>query len=317
MIHYNMYKIISHLIMYAIQIYRFGGFLVQTIINHRDPFLISKDRITLTQAQLHIPGLRMMGHHNIYHVLEPLSWQYHENAFEISVTAKGTFHFRTRKKQYSFSRGDVFISFPNEVHSTDQTPVSTGELYWFQLDISQQDQFLFLEPAAAQELIRQLTLIPHHVVHSEISVLLPLLKNAFDAALAGKDPHLVASYIVLFLHLLLSYVERESLCVSINMLHVLDYIHDNITNEISLEHLASIANLSCSQFKQNFKKELGTSPRHYINQHKIDYAKDLLLEGKTVTETAMLLGFSSSNYFSSVFKKYTLQTPLEYVHEQQ
>ena len=227
---------------------------MQSITNHRDPFLISKDRITLTEVQLHIPGLRMIGHHNIYHVLEPLSWQYHEDAFEISLSVKGEFKFHTQEKLYSFSRGDVFISFPNEVHSTDQTPVSTGELYWFQLDISQEDHFLFLEPAAARQLIRQMMMIPHHIIHSEITVLLPLIKNAFDAALAGKDPHLVASYIVLFLHLLLSYVERNSLCISISMLHVLDYIHDNIADEISLEHLASIANLSCSQFKQNFKK---------------------------------------------------------------
>jgi len=284
--------------------------------NHRDTFLISKDRITLTEEQLHIPGLRMIGHHMIYNVLEPLNWQYHEEAFEFSLSVKGNFVFHTPQKAYPFSRGDVFVSFPNEIHGTDRTPVASGELYWFQLDISREENFLFLSPDSAKELIDQLKRIPNHVIHTEISKMLPLIENAFEAALSRNDRHLVAAYMVLFLHLLLSYEQKESSYISLTMLRVLDYIQANITTEISLEHLATIANLSCSQFKQNFKKELGTSPRHYINQQKIEFSKGLLLEGRSVTEIAMLLNFSSSNYFSSVFKKYTLRTPSEYMHEQ-
>ncbi len=44
-------------------------------------------------------------------------------------------------------------------------------------------------------------------------------------------------------------------------------------------------------------------------------AKELLLAGCSVTETAMQLGFSSSNYFSGVFKKYVFRTPSEYMRE--
>ena len=282
-----------------------------------DDFLISKDRITLTEEQLHIPGLRMMGHHMIYNVLEPLGWHYHEDAFEFSISVKGNFAFYTPEKVYSFSRGDVFVSYPNEIHGTDKTPVASGDLYWFQLDISREEDFLFLSSDSAGELIRNLKAIPNHVIHTEVSKMIPLLENAFEGALLGKDGHLVAAYLVLFLHLLLSYVQKESNHLSLNMLRVLDYIQDNITAEIPLEHLASIAGLSCSQFKQNFKKELGTSPRHYINQQKIEFSKELLLEGKSVTEIAMLLNFSGSNYFSSVFKKFTLRTPTEYIQEQE
>lgn len=283
--------------------------------NYRDVFFVSKDRVTLTEEQLHIPGLRMLGHHMIYNVLEPLGWHYHEDAFEITLSVKGKFGFHTRDKVFPFSRGDVFISRPGEVHGTDREPVSSGELYWFQLDISQRENFLFLNEEAAGELIGKLRSLPHQVIHTEISKVLPLLENAFEGAVNGKDRHLVAAYLVLFLHLLLSYVQKESEYVSLSMLKVLDYIQANVTAEISLEHLAAIANLSCSQFKQNFKKELGTSPRHYINQQKIECAKEYLLEGKNVTEIAMMLNFSSSNYFSSVFKKYTLRTPTEYVQE--
>jgi len=42
---------------------------------------------------------------------------------------------------------------------------------------------------------------------------------------------------------------------------------------------------------------------------KIEMAKELLKKGKNVTETAMLLSFNSSDYFSFVFKKYTSFCP--------
>lgn len=281
----------------------------------RDTFLISKDRVTLTEEQLHIPGLRMMGHHMINNVLNPLAWHYHENAFEFSMSVKGMFSFKTPDKIYRFSGGDVFVSYPNEVHGTNRDPVSSGELYWFQLDISCEEDLLFLCPEAARDLIRQLQAIPHHVIHGEMSLMLPLMKSSFKAALSGGDKHRIAAYIVLFLHMLLACMQKESLNISLNMMKVLDYIQENVTTDISLEQLAVIANLSCSQFKNNFKKEIGISPRNYINQQRIEYAKELLQEGKSVTETAMLLNFSSSDYFSTVFKKFTRFTPTEYVQE--
>ena len=57
----------------------------------------------------------------------------------------------------------------------------------------------------------------------------------------------------------------------------------------------------------NFSKILklttvGITPAEYINLQKISYAKKMLSNGKSnITDLAYMLGFSSSNYFSSVF----------------
>ena len=139
------------------------------------------------------------------------------------------------------------------------------------------------------------------------------MERAFELALEGADVQLISSLLQLFLHLMIMYSQQEPSQLSMDIIKVLDYILENITSELSLDHLASLANLSCSQFKQKFKKQLGIAPRHFINQQKIEYAKTLLLEGKSVTDTAMLLNFTTSSYFSTVFKKYTLYTPSEYL----
>lgn len=278
-----------------------------------DKYTVQKDRVMLTQEQLHIPGLRMLGHHTSYNATSSLSWHYHKSAFEFSLPVQGTFSFATREESFPFSGGQVFVSFPDEVHGTDQRPITVGELYWFQLDISKEQDLLFLSPKASKALVEQLLTIPRHVVNTDIKKTLPLLEKAFSLAFRGENPYLTATLIQLFLHLTLEYSREESSSVSEDINTVLEYIRENLTEELPLELLASVAGLSCSQFKQKFKKQLGVSPRHYINQQKIEYSKVLLESGKSVTETAMLLSFSDSSYFSTVFKKYTLFTPLQYL----
>lgn len=278
-----------------------------------DDYLFTKGRIVLTEQQLHIPGIRVFGHHALHNAIPSLNWHCHDNAFEFSMPAQGTFTFSTLNEDYPFSGGEVFMSRPDEVHGTNQVPVTTGALFWFQLDISDVSHFLFLNPEAAHELIMNLNSIPQHVIRTEIKKTLPLMEKAFELALEGTNTQMVASLLQLFLHLIIMYSRKEPSQLSSDIKIVLDYIAGNLTSDLSLEHLASLANLSCSQFKQKFKKQLGIAPRHFINQQKIEYSKQLLLEGKSVTETAMLLNFTTSSYFSTVFKKYTLFTPREYL----
>ena len=46
-----------------------------------------------------------------------------------------------------------------------------------------------------------------------------------------------------------------------------------------------------------------------MNHKKIQRAKELLVQGESVTGTAMQLGFNTSDYFSVVFKRYTSLSP--------
>ncbi|HML46577.1 MAG TPA: AraC family transcriptional regulator [Clostridia bacterium] len=93
---------------------------------------------------------------------------------------------------------------------------------------------------------------------------------------------------------------------------VCDYINAHIQEPISLEALAQYADYSLSYFKSKFKDEMGIAPTHYINMRKIERAKRMLAQGESVTDTAMGLSFNSSNYFATVFRKFTAYTPTEY-----
>lgn len=93
-----------------------------------------------------------------------------------------------------------------------------------------------------------------------------------------------------------------------------NYIHDNIYQNLPIELLAKLLNMSDSHFKSWFKKEFGMPPLDYILRIRIEEAKKLL-EQRTkdsVTTIAFKLNFSSSQYFATVFKKYTGISPANY-----
>lgn len=286
---------------------------MEAAINWHDEYTNTKDRVVYTEDQHGIPGVRTLAHHVMTHAIPSLNWHYHENTFEFSMSTKGSISFSTRTSTYQFSGGNVFVAFPNEVHGTNYSPITVGELYWFQLDISDPEHFLFLNREAASAMINRLKAIPNHIVHTDGQKTIPLLKTAFRLGHTEKNAQLTATYLQLFLHLLIESADKEQLRLSPDISRTLDYILENICERLSLETLASLANLSCSQYKQKFKKQLGVSPRHFINQQKVEYSKSLLLQGMSVTEIAMLLGFNTSSYFSTVFRKYTMLTPTEYV----
>lgn len=287
---------------------------MKSAINWQEQYTETKERIVYTKEQHHIPGVGAFGHHLMTNAFPSLPWHYHENSFEFCILMKGSITFSTRTSSYKFSGGDVFLTYPNEIHGTNQSPITVGDLFWFQLDISDPEHFLFLTPAAASKMISWLLEIPHHVIQIDTPEIYPLLKNAFRLLQKGTDSQVVATYLEMFLHLVILHSNNQSFRLSPDIGRSLNYIIDHICDNLTLEELASIASLSCSQYKQKFKKQIGISPRHFINQQKIEHAKLLLQEGTSVTDTAMQLGFTTSNYFSSVFKKYTLCTPAEYAN---
>jgi AraC-like DNA-binding protein len=60
-------------------------------------------------------------------------------------------------------------------------------------------------------------------------------------------------------------------------------------------------------------KEMGITLKKYVNTYRVEKAKELLATTDgPVADLAYQLGWASSNYFCTVFKKYTGVTPLQY-----
>lgn len=107
--------------------------------------------------------------------------------------------------------------------------------------------------------------------------------------------------------------EAKILAMDEGISRAISYLRKNLNEHLDLTDLARISGYSLSRFKSKFRNETGITPGEYISLQKIEHAKHQLLETNiSITEIAYSLGFSSSNYFSTVFKKYSDSTPREY-----
>lgn len=60
-----------------------------------------------------------------------------------------------------------------------------------------------------------------------------------------------------------------------------------------------------------FKETTGLTPNDYLLRQRIERAKERLTQtSQPITEIALGVGFSSSQYFANVFRRYTGMTPL-------
>jgi len=84
-----------------------------------------------------------------------------------------------------------------------------------------------------------------------------------------------------------------------------NYIHDHRFSNLSLHEIAYAAGLSKFYFQRLFKRVFKTSPGQYMENLKMQEAKQLLRKNTlNITEVAYFLGYNDVQYFSNRFKKY-------------
>lgn len=95
--------------------------------------------------------------------------------------------------------------------------------------------------------------------------------------------------------------------------NAMNYICENYTMPITLNELAEHTYVSTYYLSRMFKKELGKNFVEYLNEVRIEKAKELLKDNRYKTyEVAELVGIQDPHYFSKIFKKYVNMTPTEY-----
>ena len=99
---------------------------------------------------------------------------------------------------------------------------------------------------------------------------------------------------------------------------VLKYIRENPTEDLSLEKMAGMTNLSPIHFHKCFKASVGKTLRDYVEEQRIKKAVNLLVATElSLVDIAFACGFSSQSYFSYVFKRRMQVTPREYAQQLQ
>ncbi len=91
-------------------------------------------------------------------------------------------------------------------------------------------------------------------------------------------------------------------------------IIDLLISDSSLEDIAAELAMSLSSLQRFFRQHFNTTPKRYLQQHKLNQASHaLLIRGLSVGEAAYLAGYHHIGNFSAAFKKQFGITPMQFV----
>lgn len=126
------------------------------------------------------------------------------------------------------------------------------------------------------------------------------------------------------LHLIEEYSTRsQKLCTPVGKLtaqqlkQVIEYVHDNLGEELSLIALAEQVNLSAFHFSRLFKSSLGLSPHQYVLQTRLERAKKLITVAAelNLADVSLQVGFYDQAHFTKAFKRLVGLSPKGFFKE--
>lgn len=95
-------------------------------------------------------------------------------------------------------------------------------------------------------------------------------------------------------------------------LQILNFVDEHLEHDISLDLLADHLKVRPDNASRLFRQIMGTGYTEYIKTRKLKRAEELMAQGRSVKDTAEMLGYSSAQYFIKVFKESYGVTPFQY-----
>lgn len=248
----------------------------------------------------------------------PMRTEVHSGHMEFLFLYSGRKLMWVENKRYDMQGGDLLLIFPGERHGAEDIMQDRSSLAYFLMTVpANGSRFCMLEEPEQQELWARLREIPTRkfgvsgLIRREIDQLLNGLLHLKKGS--GLEASRVRARLLELLFQILETKSGENDHISPDISAVIQYIGRERGEMPSISQMAALINLSESRFKQKFKQETGVPPAEFVVRQKIGQARELLTETRrSVTSIAMELGFTSSQHFSVLFKKYAGESPVQY-----
>ncbi len=90
------------------------------------------------------------------------------------------------------------------------------------------------------------------------------------------------------------------------------YLEAHYVEDVALQELAGVANMSPFHFSRLFRQAVGLPPHAYQTKLRLARAKTLLAQGREIGSVASETGFFDQSHFTQQFKRHYLVTPGSY-----
>lgn len=230
--------------------------------------------------------------------------------YEIYFLLKGNRLIFFADKIYEVSKPSIFIIPPETLHKTEGGPFIRYTISIEPKSLNKFQQFVFNQKQQK----------PIEISGNTLDTLSKLFEEATNLKY-GKYKTDITETIVAYIIYVISKISVKDLGkhtqnknnVPPNILKIMHYINNNVTENITLDDISQKFYIAKSTLNYNFKHYVSCTPIEYLLTLRLDMAKRLLLEtDKSIEKISEECGFSSSNYFGTIFKKHLGISPKSY-----
>ncbi len=125
-----------------------------------------------------------------------------------------------------------------------------------------------------------------------------------------RDDYTIKKVFAVLLHRFCKILNLENITDK-RIQSVLMFIHNKYQTPITNAQMAELVHLDENHFIRIFNKSMGITPYKYLLRYRLNVAANMLMDGKSVYETAISSGFSDSASLSHTMKRETGLTPSE------
>lgn len=252
-------------------------------------------------------------------------WHWHEE-FELSFLEQGQGVYYGGQQRFLLEPGDGIFFNSGTLHSEENPAnqrcmkkdiVFHGRIVYGSYDSAIWNKYI--QPVTACPGMSAVVFRRNTGWHREI---LGYMRDVYNACVGCCDGYefdvkelLVKIFKVLYINSrdILSEEIRHSCRETDRVKQMLNYIHMNYRENVTVAQIAANANICERECLRCFKEFIRMSPIQYLIHYRINQACRMLRDGEAnITEISNACGFESPSYFSKTFKRVTGCTPRQY-----
>lgn len=265
------------------------------------------------------------GYHDETH-----KWHHHADFIELTIVLEGNaLHQINHHKTYFVKRGDVFVMADGVSHIfVDAQKLHICNIMFRMEDLMENlsdlrkipgfHALFIIEPYLSKnhEFQSYLKLKPHEF--ESVNHMVHLLLQEFYSENPGRKTMIISCFRMLVTYLSRCYelpCDLQEYPASFSIANSVSFMEEHFRENYSVKELAEMSNMSTRHFTRIFAEVYHITPKKYIIQQRLLSACRLLEDDRqtqSITEIALDLGFSNSNYFARLFHNEYGMTPSEY-----
>lgn len=237
--------------------------------------------------------------------------KHHHDEFSIGTICSGTNHYwNQHHSPQTIGQGSTVIVNPHDTHACSSLENQPWSYRMFYINRQWLHQF--------QHSIGLKTHIDLHLFKENFSqdpILFSQLNQLHHQLVSPNHLLQKQIYLIEFMELMHQRLDFKPILdrpCHLATQKATQYIHDCIDQEINLDTLCQIGQISPTHLNRSFKQHYGLTPHAYMINHRINQAKHLLQGKDKLVDIAQKVGFADQAHFQRVFKKYVLATPGQY-----